>query len=69
MKKGWRVVLVIVLVAILLGAVCIGVGLMTGGDTQRIQGVLEERYHPSVYYDYAGDVIDALEDAIQTPAA
>ena len=43
MKKGWRVILVIVLVAILLGAVCVGVGLMTGGDMPRILEAMDER--------------------------
>ena len=69
MKKGWNIILVIVLVAILLGAVCVGVGLMTGGDMPRVLGVMEERYHPDVYYAYAGQVYDAVVEAIQTPAA
>ncbi len=69
MKKGWRVILVIVLVAILLGAVCVGVGLMTGGDMPRILEAMDERYHPAVYYEYAGDVFEAITDAIQAPVA
>ena len=68
MKSGWRVVLIIALVAILLGTVSVGVGLMTGGDVTRIMDVLDERYHPAVYIQYAGDVIDALLEAAQTPA-
>ena len=69
MKKGWNVILVIVLVAILLGAVCVGVGLMTGGDMPRVLGVMEDRYHPAEYYAYVGEVYDALVEAIQAPAA
>ena len=69
MKKGWNIILVIVLVAILLGAVCVGVGLMTGGDMPRVLNVMEDRYHPAVYYEYAGEVFDSVVEAIQTPAS
>ena len=41
MKKGWGVILVIVFVAVLLGAVSIGVGYITGADMARIASVLE----------------------------
>ncbi|MEI3101613.1 MAG: hypothetical protein V8T45_07430 [Oscillospiraceae bacterium] len=30
MKSGWKIILLVVLIAILLGAVCMGVGMMTG---------------------------------------
>lgn len=41
MKKGWSVILAIVFIAILLGAVAIGVGYITGADMPRIMSVLE----------------------------
>ena len=46
MKKGWSVILAIVFIAILLGAVSIGVGYITGADMARITAVLE---HSSLY--------------------
>ena len=65
MKKGWRVVLIIALVAILLGTVSVGVGLMTGGDVSRVLDVLDERYHPTMYIKYVGEVINTFREAMQ----
>ncbi len=42
MKKAWSVVLVIVFVSILLGAVAIGVGYLTGADLQQVYLTLEQ---------------------------
>lgn len=52
MKKGWYIVLVIVLSALLLGAVCIGVGFITGADSARIFAVLDNKYGITLYTDY-----------------
>lgn len=41
MKKAWSVVLVIVFVAILLGATAIGVGYLTGADVEQVYMTLE----------------------------
>ena len=60
MKKGWRIVITIVLVAALLGAVCVGVGLMTGADGIRIFSILDDRYLLTEYYDYAGQIMDII---------
>ena len=49
MKKGWRVILGIVLVAIVVGGICIGVGLLTGADASRITQNLDEHYRLGVY--------------------
>lgn len=43
MKKGWRIVLVIVAVCIAFGVVSAGVGMLTGADTARVGAVLEQR--------------------------
>jgi len=73
MKKAGRVVLIIVLAAVLLGAVCVGVGLMTGADTMRIYSALDSRYNIGAYQEaytaYAGEVIGAVTEAWQGPAA
>lgn len=42
MKKAWSVVLVIVFIAILLGAVAIGVGYITGADIAQVYSTLED---------------------------
>ena len=52
MKRGWYIVLVVVLVALLLGAVCMGVGFITGADTARIYSVLDDKYSITLYNDY-----------------
>ena len=43
MKKGWRVILIIVAICIAFGAVCAGVGVLTGADTDRIGSIIERR--------------------------
>ena len=43
MKKGWRVILIIVAICIAFGAVCAGVGVLTGADTERIGAIIERR--------------------------
>ena len=60
MKKGWRIVIIIVLVALLLGAVSVGVGMMTGADSVRIFNILDDRYDITMYYNYSQEVIDLL---------
>ena len=45
MKKGWRIILGIVLAAVLFGGLCCGVGILTGADSDRIILNLDERYH------------------------
>ncbi len=73
MKKAGRVVLIIVLAAVLLGAVCVGVGLMTGADAMRVYSTLDERYnigaYQEAYTEYAGQVIDVVKEAWENPVA
>ncbi len=51
MNKGWKIIGGIVLVLILLGAICIGVGFMTGGDVVDIYSTLNIRYNLSGYWE------------------
>jgi len=64
MAKAWRVVIIIVLIAVILGSVLIGVGMMTGANFERLYGTVAERYNlvedPAEYAQYVQDVIDAL---------
>jgi hypothetical protein len=43
MKKSWRVVLIIVIIAIAIGSVSAGVGVLTGADFERIGSVFQEQ--------------------------
>ncbi len=73
MKKAGRIILIIVLVALLLGAVCVGVGLMTGADVMRVYSTLDDRYNISayqeVYTQYFTETINAVTEALQSPVA
>ncbi|MBO6039861.1 MAG: hypothetical protein J6P58_01495 [Oscillospiraceae bacterium] len=73
MKKAGRVILIVVLAAVLLGAVCVGVGLMTGADTMRIYSALDDRYniaaYQEAYAEYAGELIDFARDVWQALTA
>ena len=52
MKSGWKIILIVVVIALLLGALCMGVGAMTGADFSRIWATLDSRYHVDMYYQY-----------------
>ena len=51
MSKAWRVVIIIVLIALILGAVAFGVGVITGADFNRIYTVLDEKNNHDFYSD------------------
>ena len=61
MKSGWKIILLVVLIAILLGAVCMGVGMMTGADFTRIWSTLDDKYHVEMYYQYFVEVWSLLQ--------
>ena len=61
MKNAWRIIIMVVLVAILLGGVGIAVGMMTGADFTRIYSVLDERYNITLYYDCLPELISQVE--------
>ena len=55
MSKGWKIIGGVVLVLILLGAICIGVGFMTGGDVVEIYHSLDARYRLVDYWNAWSD--------------
>ena len=60
-RSGWRAILGIVLVVVLLGGLCIGVGFLTGGDLERIVENLNSRYQLQVLINtYTGWFTGAL---------
>ena len=60
MKKTWQIFISIALIVILLGAVFIGVGLITGADTDRIFSVLDTRYNLGDWLEYISQVWDVI---------
>ena len=65
MKKGWRIILTIVLVVLILGGVSFGVGLLTGGDVDRIILNLDEHYQVMTYINtYTGYVRQLLQQLV-----
>lgn len=52
MKNGWRIIISIVLIVIILGGVCMGVGIITGADMDRVYSVLDRQYNLSALYKY-----------------
>lgn len=66
MNKSGRIIFIIVLAAVLLGAVCIGVGLMTGADVMRVYSTLDDRYniaaYQQAYTQYAAQMMNAFSE-------
>ncbi len=65
MSNSWRVISLVVLIAILLGAVCVGVGLVTGGEWDRIFSGIESRYSISTDPDRWAEWAHAFRDEIR----
>lgn len=64
MKNGWRIIITVVLITILLGIVCIGVGLITGADMPRVYAVMDRQYNITALYDWlTQDVVAAFRNA------
>lgn len=60
MRNGWRIILTIVVLAILLGAVCFGVGLLTGANPDRVLQNLNTDYHLNAYLDLCRNYISQV---------
>lgn len=60
MKKAWRIIIVIVIALAAIGAVCVGVGLITGADWPHIMAVLNEKYHIQEYYEWFQQAMQVL---------
>ena len=67
MKKGWNIILVIVVICIAIGAVSAGVGVLTGADFERIGSTLEEdiaEQHNIDADEWIPEVMTILRDEI-----
>ena len=65
MKKGWRVILVIVAICIAFGAVCAGVGVLTGADTERIGAIIERRCEDRYNLDLDAFIHQWIPEVVQ----
>jgi len=64
MRKAWQIVMAVVLIVVLIGAVSVGVGLITGANMDRVFNVLDNEYNLTIYHDYiTQELIPALLDA------
>lgn len=66
MRTGWRIILTIVVVVILLGAICFGVGLLTGANPDRILQSLNSDYHLNSYIDTCTGYATQLTETIRS---
>ncbi len=66
MKSIWRVVAIVLVVAVVLGAVCAGVGILTGADTERITAVLENKVAEKYNIDAEAFIHEWIPEAAQT---
>lgn len=44
MDKAWKIISAVALTALILGALCILAGIVTGGDTQRVKDIFSASY-------------------------
>lgn len=75
MRRGWKIVLIIVAVCIAFGIVSAGVGTLTGADTDRIGAVLEQRIGErnnvdvdALIHEWVPQVVEIVKDQV-SPAA
>ncbi|MCR5135645.1 MAG: hypothetical protein K6C12_00905 [Oscillospiraceae bacterium] len=65
MKKGWHIILGIVIVALIVGALSMGVGFLTGADSARILQNLDDHFqlraYVDAYKDYAVQLFQYLK--------
>lgn len=58
MAKAWKIISAVCIIAVLLGALCVLVGLITGGDTQRVLDIFNATHN-------IDGIKQAYEQAIQ----
>ena len=75
MRRGWKIVLIIVAVCIAFGIVSAGVGTLTGADTDRIGAILEQRIGErnnvdvdALIHEWVPQVVEIVKDQV-SPAA
>ncbi len=73
MSNSWRVISLVVLIAILFGALCVGVGLITGGEWDRIYSSLDAHYQIDRFFNpdpdkgWIANIFRTLKEAMLAP--
>ena len=66
MKRGWRIIFGIAVVAVIVGALCFGVGMFTGADMERIVQNVNNQFHLDAYLasytDYIGQLFQFIKN-------
>ena len=72
MRRGWKIVLIIVAVCIAFGIVSAGVGTLTGADTDRIGAVIEQRIGErnnvdvnALIHEWVPQVVEIVKDQVR----
>ena len=66
MRTGLRIILTIVVLAILLGAICFGVGLLTGANPDRVLQNLNSDYHLNSFLNTSTGYINQLTGLVHS---
>lgn len=64
MKKGWKMIGIIVLAVVVIGAVLTGIGFVTGADTSRIYYVLDDDYVLTEKIEWFRQVVQLYSQAL-----
>lgn len=65
MKTGWRVILIIVVIMLAVGAICAGVGALTGADVERVNAVFEREIEKRYNVDPEALIHEWLPEVVQ----
>ena len=60
MNTTWRIISVLSIIIIILGVVCIAVGLFTGGSMERINQALYSSYNVDFYKNLGNQLVNAI---------
>ena len=68
MEDAWRIVAVVVMIAVMMSVISVGVGLLTGGSTERVFRLMQQKYqvidYAKAYISWAIGVYNAIWGAI-----
>lgn len=57
MKSIWKTILIVALILVILGGIVIGVGMITGADSGRVQDLFYSTYNVSSFNEYYTGII------------
>ena len=60
MNKIWKVIIIVFLILLILGAAFIGVAMITGADLGRVQDLFNSTYDVSSFMEYCRNTVQNL---------